>query len=138
MARLPRTHKYGARRTEWNGRKFDSQLEAYIAARLELRLRLGEIAGLDYQYRVDMVAYDAQGIDVLTKSHKVDFRVHHLDGSYELVEAKGFETADWRERRLWLERLWLPEHPDHRYLVVRSVSDLERNLVPRYPRREQG
>ncbi|MBZ5618488.1 MAG: hypothetical protein LAQ69_07160 [Acidobacteriia bacterium] len=49
----------------------------------------------------------------------VDFPVEHNDGSFELVETKGFETRDWKMPRDEIEVLWLPEHPDYIYTVVR-------------------
>ena len=65
-----------------------------------------------------MWAYNCHGERVIKKSYKVDFRLHELDGSYTLLEAKGFHTDDWLDRRKWLEKLWLPENLDHKYEVV--------------------
>jgi hypothetical protein len=70
-----------------------------------------------------MWAYNKAGEPVIKKSHRVDFRIHHHDKSYELLEAKGLETADYRERRRWLEKLWLPEHLDHTYTVVKQSTN---------------
>lgn len=117
-----RTSKYRAQRTEYAGRKYDSKFEAGVARELDLRLRAGEIAGWEPQFHVVMTPCDETGrpIPELAIRHRVDFRVTHLDGSYELVEAKGFETADYLLRRKWLTKLWLPKHPDHRYTVVKD------------------
>lgn len=93
-----------------------------MAYMLDIRLKAGEIKHWERQFKVEMVAYNARGEPALTKSHKVDFRVHELDGSYTLLEAKGVETDDYRDRRRWLEKLWLPEHPDHVYEVVKEKS----------------
>lgn len=112
------SNKYGAKRTEYDGRKYDSKFEASIAAELDIRLRAGEIKGWEPQYKVEMYAYDKWGKPVLKKTHKVDFRVHELDGSYTLLEAKGVETQDYLDRRKWLLKLWLPENLDHVYEVV--------------------
>jgi len=51
---------------------------------------------------------------------RVDFRIHHNDGSYELAEVKGFETDVYKLKRKLLEFIWLPEHPDHSYTVIAS------------------
>ena len=115
-----RTNKYGAKKTEYNGRKYDSKFEATVASDLDIRLKAGEIKDWEPQFKVEMWAYNKFGDRVFSKSHKVDFRVHELDGSYTLLEAKGFETQDYRDRRKWLEKLWLPENPDHAYEVVRQ------------------
>jgi hypothetical protein len=112
--------KYGAKRTEYNGIIYDSKFEASVAQELDMRKAAGEIADWERQYKVEMWAYNKAGDPVIKKTHKVDFRVHLKDGSYELLEAKGVETADWRDRRRWLEKLWLPEHLDHTYTVVKQ------------------
>ena len=110
--------KYGNQKTTYNGYKYDSKFEAGVAKDLDIQLKAGEILAWDRQYKVEMWACDSKGMPQIKKSHKVDFRVHNLDGTYTLLEAKGFETQDYRDRRKWLERLWLPDHPDHDYRVV--------------------
>lgn len=115
-------NKYGAKRTEFNGRKYDSKFEAGVAQDLELRLKSGEITEIEPQYKLEMWAYRENGLPAFKVSHKVDFRVANKDGSYELVEAKGVETADYKMRRKFLENIWLPDHPDHTYTVIKQSS----------------
>lgn len=107
----------------YNGRKYDSKFEASVAQELDWRVKAKEIVSWEPQYKVEMWAYDKEGNPVFKKTHKVDFRILHKDGSYELLEAKGVETADYRDRRKWLEKLWLPEHPDHTYSVVKQKTN---------------
>jgi hypothetical protein len=45
--------------------------------------------------------------------------VKQKDGSYELVEVKGFETDVYKLKKRLLKIMWLPDHPDHTYLVVK-------------------
>lgn len=116
------TNKFGAKKTEYNGYKYDSKFEAGVAAELELRLKAKDIQSLEKQFKVEMWAYNKDGKPVMKKTHKVDFRIRHNDGSYELIEAKGVETPDYKDRRNWLEKFWLPEHPDHTYTVVKQQS----------------
>lgn len=111
-----------AKKTTYNGQRFDSKFEAAVAHTLEVRKKAGEIAGYDTQFKVEMWAYRKDGTPAFKKSHKIDFRIHELDGSYTLLEAKGVETADYQERRRWLENLWLPENLDHKYEVVYQKS----------------
>lgn len=113
-------NKYGAKKTEFNGYKYDSKFEASVAQELQLRLKGKDILGYDRQYKVEMWAYDKNGKKAMKKSHKVDFRIHHKDGSYELLEAKGVETSDYKDRRKWLETFWLPFNLDHTYTVVKQ------------------
>lgn len=114
-----RGNKYNAKRCAYRGYTYDSRAEAAHAMELDARLAAGEIVRWERQYRVEMWAHDRHGTPRIKLSHKVDFRVEHHDGTYELVEVKGVETSDYRMRKRWLEKLWLPEHPDHRYTVVR-------------------
>lgn len=117
-----RTSKFRAKKTEYNGYIYDSKFEAGVAQTLDLRLRAGEIKQWERQFKIECIPYNCHGDPVLKckVSHKVDFRVHQLDGSYTLVEAKGLETADYRIRRKWLENFWLPENMDHVYEVVKD------------------
>jgi len=116
-------NKYGAKRTlSKDGIKRDSKFEASGADELLLRKQSGDILDYDSQYKVEMWAYNKSGDPVLKMTHKVDFRIHHKDGSFELLEYKGVETADYRTRRKWLEKLWLPANLDHIYTVVKQRS----------------
>lgn len=122
MTYRQRGNKFRAQKTEYGGRKFDSKFEAGVARDLDLRLQAGEIAGWEPQFRIECVPYNAKGqpFPKLAVRHRVDFRIHELDGTYTLLEAKGFETDDWKRRRDWLMAFWLPEHPDHTYEVVKD------------------
>lgn len=113
-------NKYGAVRTEFNGKKYDSKYEAGVAQTLELRKMTKDILDYETQYKIEAWAYDEIGQPAIKVSHKVDFRIHHNDGSFELVEAKGVPTEDYKWRRKFLEELWLPFHKDHTYTVVQQ------------------
>jgi len=114
--------KYGAKRTEYNGIIYDSKFEASVAQELDIRKAAGEIADWERQYKVEIPIYNKAGDVVHTVKHKVDFRLHLNDGSYELLEAKGLELSDYKQRRRLLEMIWLPEHLDHTYTVVKQRS----------------
>lgn len=116
-------NKFGAKKTVANdGIKRDSKFEASVADELDLRKKAGDILDYDSQYKVEMWAYDQNGLKAMKVSHKVDFRIHHKDGSFELYEAKGVETSDYKMRRRWLETFWLPFNLDHTYTVVKQRS----------------
>lgn len=111
-------NKYGAIKTvAKDGEKRDSKFEASVADELYMRKAAGDILDYDSQYKVIMPIYSKDGEVVNTVRHKVDFRVHERDGSFTLLEAKGKETYDYIFRRMLLEKVWLPEHPDHQYEV---------------------
>lgn len=120
MSYTTRTQKFGNAKTVYNGEKYDSKFEAGVARTLDLRKRAGEIKDWERQYKIECMPYTKAGDPVpeCKVTHKVDFRVHELDGSFTLLEAKGFETADYKMRRKWLMKFWLPAHPDHEYQVV--------------------
>lgn len=118
MYRTRTGNKFGAKRTEYNGHKYDSKFEASIAQELDLRIRAGEIIGYDKQWKVEIKLYDEQGFHRHTITHKVDFRLHNTDGSFTLLEAKGMETSDYRMRRKFLEKFFLPNNLDYDYEVV--------------------
>lgn len=119
-----RANKYGAKKTIANdGIKRDSKFEASVADDLLLRKQAGDIKDYESQYRVDIPIYRSDGVQALIVRHKVDFRVHHNDGSYELLEAKGVETSDYIWRRKMLENVWLPINKDHTYTVVKQNSN---------------
>lgn len=118
-----KSNKYGAKRTLANdGVKRDSKFEASVADDLLLRKRAKDIKDYDSQYKVEMWAHRPNGERAFRLNHKVDFRIHHNDNSFELLEAKGIETADYKMRRRFLEELWLPEHPDHTYTVIKQSN----------------
>lgn len=115
-------NKYGAKKTEFNGRKYDSKFEAGVAQELDLRLKAGDITEVVPQYKLEMWCYREDGQPAFKVSHKVDFRVTNKDGSYTLTEAKGVETSDYLWRRKFLEHIFLPTHPDYTYEVVKQRS----------------
>jgi hypothetical protein len=108
------TNKYNAQIKIYNGFGYHSKREADYAQDLDLLKKGKAITDWDRQFSIDLVA---GGVKICT--HKVDFRVLHNDGRYELVEVKGKETGEWRLKRKLLEAVWLPEHPEYRYTVVR-------------------
>lgn len=114
-------NKYGAKRTTAkDGITRDSKYEASVADDLYTRKLAKDIKDYDTQFKAEIPLYNKDGIVMMVVKHKIDFRIHHNDGSYELLEAKGVETADYKWRRRLLELFWLPEHPDHIYTVVKQ------------------
>lgn len=116
-------NKYGAKKTvAKDGIKRDSKFEASVADELYLRKQAKDIKDYESQYKVEIWCHRPDGEPAFKVSHKVDFRIHHNDGSYELLEAKGVETPDYKMRRKFLENIWLPMNLDHTYTVVKQRS----------------
>lgn len=115
-----RFNKYGAKKTVYNGRRYDSKLEAAVAQELDLRMKAGEFTEIQPQYRIKLYVYlpDGKKADLFT--YICDFRCTKPDGSYLLVEAKGKELETFKTKKRILDLVWLPDHPDHEYEIVRG------------------
>ena len=115
-------NKYNAVKQTYNGYNYDSKFEARVAAELDMEVIAKVITDYERQFKVEIYAYTKDGEPVRLCSHKIDFRRHLPDGTFELLEAKGVETSDYKWRRKMLENFWLPEHPDHVYRVVKQQN----------------
>lgn len=117
----PPPSKYGAKRTEYNGRTYDSKAESEYARRLDLRLRAGEIDGwrpqatvcvdVDSERRLSWRrAEQPAGFDVSKKllRCRLDFEVLLRDGRTEFHEVKGYRVRDWKVRQAVLEAAGVP------------------------------
>ncbi len=107
--------QYTAIRCRYNGYWYDSRFEAQYAMDLDWRKRAGKLKDWQRQFPIEIRRADGGFI----RRHKVDFRIHHNDDSFELVEVKGFETPEYAALKRQIESLWLPEHLDHTYLVLK-------------------
>lgn len=109
--------KYKNVKQTYDGYSYDSRLEAQKAHELDLLVKAGEIVEWERQFKVS-IEYDGKKIC----DYYCDFRALLPDGSYELIEIKGMETAVYRLKRKLLEIMWLPEHLDHVYIVEKQQS----------------
>jgi Protein of unknown function (DUF1064) len=113
-----RGNKYHARRTEYNGRTYDSIFEANTAASLDMLKHTNLVLKWEPQYEVKMDIYASSGRRAFGVKHKVDFLVSMADGTYLLLETKGVATTDWKWRKKFLETVWLPDNPNYKYKVI--------------------
>lgn len=121
---LRKGNKYGAKKTKYRNRTYDSKLEANVRARLDLQMNAKEkkdrVTYVQDQYQIEIRLFGKTIV-----KHKVDFLVKYGDGRTELLEAKGFETKDWIIIRRLIEAL-LPHgmientEKDWTYRVVRK------------------
>ena len=98
---LRREHKYGAKRTLYNGEWYDSKKEAAQAAELDLRVRAKDIHGYERQVKFDL---EVRG--VIVARYVADFLVHHHNGNLEVVEVKGMHTPVWKLKKKMFEALY--------------------------------
>ena len=82
-------NKYNAKRTEWNGHKYDSKKEAEYAMYLEDRKRAGEIK--DWEPHPNLKIHAPTGEWLF--NYRIDFLVKHHDGEDEYIEVKSAITA---------------------------------------------
>lgn len=82
--------KYGNRKVEIDGIKFDSVLEARYYQTLILKKKAGLIDRFDRQVRYDIIV---NGEKICT--YRADFVVHMEDGKSEVVDCKGFKTKEY-------------------------------------------
>lgn len=115
--------KYGNVRTEFDGRTFDSSLEAKLARLLKAREARGEITELEYQVRVFLsearILYRADFAYRLTPC-----------GTREFAEAKGKELQSWLDRK----KLWAVYGPAnlHVYKAKRGEPVLVETVRPKW------
>lgn len=124
----PARNKYGAKRTEYAGRRYDSKAEAEHAMKLDLRVKAGDLLGWVSQPTIIVcLLKDDPGMGWRWRPHRsgknkrlmplypgeaerlvlqcrLDFLVTDSLGRLELHEVKGYRVRDWplRERILRL------------------------------------
>lgn len=82
----PKKSKYGAIKTSIDGHVFDSKKEAEYYQELKLKLRAGAVKGFCLQ-PIFILAPDLK--------YKADFIIFNEDGTYEIIDVKGFKTKEY-------------------------------------------
>lgn len=96
-----RASKFGAKRTEYNGRTYHSKREAQYAYELDLRVRAGELKEWRSQVPIDLVV---AGRKICT--YRIDFVEIDRKGRETWTEVKGFRTPDWELKWKLFEALY--------------------------------
>ena len=89
----PKKPKYHNNRVKVDGILFDSQLEADYYSDLKMQHKAGVLAGFCRQ--PVFILQEGFG-DMRPITYRADFIVFHSDGSYEIVDTKGFESEEWK------------------------------------------
>ena len=111
--------KYNAKRTVYNGRRYDSKLEAKVAMMLDQRLKKGEFVEITPQYRIKLYVYLPDNKPAYLFTYICDFKCQKTDGTFLLVEAKGIETSVFKVKKRILDLVWLPDHPEYEYEIIK-------------------
>jgi hypothetical protein len=88
-------NKFNAKKTTYNGQKFDSKGEAGYCEYLDWRIKAGEIVGYERQYKIPLAVNG-----VLIFNYYADFLVTGKHGEKEIHEYKGVRLplfdAKWK------------------------------------------
>ena len=103
-------NKYNAKRTEFNGRVYDSKHEAGVAADIDLLVKSGQVVKVEPQKTFNL--YGKNGARICT--HRPDFLLTFKDGHQEVWEAKGWASPVWAIKR----KLFEDNYPDIIYMVI--------------------
>lgn len=82
--------KYGAKRVEIDGIKFDSQKEANYYLELKIRLAAKDIKGFCRQ---------PEFILAPNLRYKADFIIFNNDGTSEIIDVKGMQTQVYKDKK---------------------------------------
>ena len=89
ILRFSKRHKYNAQKTKVDNFTFDSKMEADYYKMLKLKMRLTVIKHIDVHPIVTI-----EGI-----RWKIDFIIYYPNGKIEAIDIKGFQTAQFKDRR---------------------------------------
>jgi len=103
-------NKYGAKLTEYNGKKYHSKREAAYAEELDWRLKAGDIKSWRGQVNTPLAVAGN-----LICRYIVDFVITENDGTEKYIEVKGYWTP---EAKLKL-KLFNALYPDIKLEIVK-------------------
>jgi sporulation protein YlmC with PRC-barrel domain len=107
-----KANKYGAKKTTFQGRIYDSKGEAGLAQEIDLLVKAGEVKQVEPQKTFPL--YGKNGARICY--HRVDFLLTFKDGHQEVQEYKGLATPVWKIKR----DLFVDNYPDILYNVITS------------------
>jgi hypothetical protein len=106
--RYAKPNKYNARSSVYNGRRYDSKLEASYAMQLDWMKKAGQVKKWIPQYKIDLRIND-----VHIANYYIDFKVIYTSGHVEYWEVKGFVTNVWKLKYAMAKAIY----PDWNFVV---------------------
>lgn len=107
--------KYNNVKQQYNGRMYDSKLEAKFAQELDYRKEAGEIKEIIPQYKIELRGLTGQRVC----RYYVDFKVINADNSVTYYEVKGAVTFLWKLKwELTLQQLAIDE-PGAELIIIK-------------------
>jgi hypothetical protein len=96
--------KYNAKRTEIDGISFDSKAEGEYYLHLKQQQEDGKIDGFRLQPEYLLQEnFKKDGKQYRPIVYKADFIVLHMDGQFEVIDVKGYETPEFKIKRKLFE-----------------------------------
>jgi hypothetical protein len=112
--------KYGSKKIELDNHIFDSELESRYYTQLKWLQDNKQILFYRIQPRYLLQeAFEKNGKKYRRIDYVADFEIHHLDGSIEVIDCKGFETTDFKIKK----KLFEYKYPHKLSLVTYSKMD---------------
>jgi len=105
-----RLSKFNNRKTEYNGRVYDSFGESQLAMEIDALVQQGRIVKVEPQVTFDL--FGKNGGKICT--HRPDFLLTFNDGHQEVWEYKGLATPSFRLKL----KLFEDNHPEIPYWVI--------------------
>ncbi|WP_079708604.1 DUF1064 domain-containing protein [Paraliobacillus ryukyuensis] len=100
MIKQRRKSKYGNRKVEIDGHKFDSELEARYYQELKLLKKAGEIVDFSLQPRFELQpSFKKNGKTTRKITYIADFKIERHDGTIDIVDIKGHITKEFAIKR---------------------------------------
>lgn len=90
-------HKFNAKRTDYDGIRFDSKKEAQYYAKLKMRVSVGQVL-----FFLRQTAFHLPG----GVKYSVDFTEFHADGTVHFVDVKGMKTKEFILKKKMVEDLY--------------------------------
>ena len=103
-------NKFNAKTTLYNGRYYDSKLEASYSMELDWRKKAGEIKEIIPQFKISLDVND-----VHIANYFMDFKVILSDGTIEMHEVKGAILPLWTMK--W--RLAKALYPEWKFVLIK-------------------
>ena len=107
--------KYGNKKVKIDGLTFDSKAEALYYSKLKKMHERGEILFFRTQPRYRLLdGFEKDGKRHRPVDYIADFEVHHLDGSIEVIDIKGYKTDVFRIK----EKMFNKKYP-HKLTILK-------------------
>lgn len=108
--------KYNNQHQIYNGRRYDSKLEANFAEELDWRKKAGEIDEIIPQYKIELRGLEGKHVC----NYFIDFKVINSDQSITYYEVKGMEMPLWKLKWKLTEQQISIDEPGAELIVIKQ------------------